>query len=158
VAGTDPPGRETVHDHDREGSSDEGRNNSMTHRFDVVVSAGSLRSQAHDAVGFAHRWTAQGVSVETDFTGAHLLHLATAGCVLNDVYREAAGRDLPLTGVRVTASGGFDPDTWASTGITYRVTIDAALAADDLDALLAAVDAVAEIPRAIRAGAPVTRV
>jgi hypothetical protein len=38
-----------------------------------------------------HRWTADGVLVETEFTGAHLYHLAAAGCVLNDLFREAAG-------------------------------------------------------------------
>lgn len=33
--------------------------------------------------------------VETQFTGAHLFHLAAAGCVLNDVYREANNLNLP---------------------------------------------------------------
>jgi hypothetical protein len=59
------------------------------------------------------------VTVRADFTGAHLLHLAVAGCVLNDLYREAAGLGVEL---------------------------------------LAVVDRVAEIPRAVRAGAAVGRV
>ena len=29
-----------------------------------------------------------GVTAEADFTGGHLLHLAAAGCVLDDIYRE----------------------------------------------------------------------
>jgi hypothetical protein len=49
--------------------------------------------------------------VEADFTGAHLLHLAAVGCVLNDVYREAATLGIGLQGVRVTAVGGFDAAT-----------------------------------------------
>jgi uncharacterized OsmC-like protein len=125
--------------------------------FEVVAGAGTLRGSAAGAVSFPHQWTAEGVAVEAAFTGAHLLHLAAAGCVLNDVYREAARLGLPLQGVRVTASGGFSADTWQSTGIGYAVEIDAQCSPQDVAALLATVDAVAEIPRAIRAGAAVER-
>lgn len=58
--------------------------------------------------------------------GAHLLHTAVAGCLLNDPYREASALGLLFAGVRVTAQGGFD-EAWASTGIEYRVELDAAL-------------------------------
>ncbi len=128
----------------------------VTPAFEVVAGAGSLRSVS--GVTFPHRWTPAGVSVETDFTGGHLLNLAAAGCVLNDLYREAEPLGVELTGVRVTAGGGFDTETWASTGISYRVELDSPASAEDLDRLLAAVDAVAEIPRALRAGATVRRV
>ena len=123
-------------------------------QFKAVVGAGSYRSSG--GVPFPHRWTPGGVTVDADFTGAHLLHLAAAGCVLNDLYREAQDRGIHLDGVRVTASGGFDPATWSSTGITYRAELDSAADATDLAALLAHVDAIAEIPRALRSGAPVT--
>ncbi|HEY3926049.1 MAG TPA: OsmC family protein [Acidothermaceae bacterium] len=126
--------------------------------FDVVVGAGSFRSTAPDAVHFPHRWTRAGVTVETAFTGAHLLHLAAAGCVLNDVYREAERLDVPLDGVRVTAAGGFDTDTWESTGIEYVVDLDSSASQADLDAVLEAADSTAEIPKSIRAGASVRRV
>ena len=130
----------------------------MAERFEVTVGAGSLRSVAGDAVCFPHRWTSAGVSVEASFTGAHLLHLAAAGCVLNDVYREAAAVGLDLRGVRVVATGGFDPATWQSTGISYSVEVDADASAGEISRLLTTVDQVAEIPQAIRAGAPVSRV
>ena len=126
--------------------------------FDVVVGAGSLRSAAPGVVRFPHRWTRDGVTVEAAFTGAHLLHLAAAGCVLNDVYREADRLGTTIRGVRVTASGGFDAETWHSTGIRYVVDLDSPASGDDRDALLDAVDSVAEIPRSIRAGATVERV
>ncbi|MCL6669180.1 OsmC family protein [Streptomyces panaciradicis] len=129
----------------------------MADDFGVVVSAGSLRSGDEHAVRFPHRWTPEGVTVEADFTGAHLLHLAAAGCVLNDLYREAAGLGITLDGARVTASGGFDTGNWESTGIGYSVTLDSAAPAADLDRLLDVVDEVAEIPRALRAGASVGR-
>lgn len=126
--------------------------------FTVVVGAGTLRSTGPDVVRFPHRWTPDGVSVEAAFTGAHLLHLAAAGCVLNDVYREAGRLGTTIHGVRVTASGGFDPETWHSTGIGYAVDVDGPLPEYEKKALLDAVDAVAEIPRSIRAGAHVERV
>lgn len=56
------------------------------------------------------------------------------------------------------ASGGFDTDTWRSTGITDSVEIDSGASAEELDALVAAVDSVAEIPKSLRAGTTVTRI
>ena len=96
--------------------------------------------------------------MDADFTGAHLLHLAAAGCVLNDCYREADRLGLVLLGARVSASGGFDSETWQSTGISYAVEVDTAAAPAEVDEFLRAVDAVAEIPKSIRAGATVERV
>ena len=130
----------------------------MDNRFEVVVGAGTLMSGADSVIRFPHRWTPGGVTVEADFTGGHLFHLAAAGCVLNDVYREAASRGPELMGVRVTAAGGFDTAAWQSTGIEYSVQVSSDTPADHLAQLLAAVDEVAEIPRAIRAGAIVRRV
>jgi hypothetical protein len=130
----------------------------MDHGFEVVVGAGTMMSAAGSAVRFPHRWTPEGVTVEADFTGAHLLHLAAAGCVLNDIYREAAALGVELDGARVTAAGGFDTGTWRSTGISYVVEVSSGAPAGDLARLLEVVDEVAEIPRAIRAGATVRRV
>jgi uncharacterized OsmC-like protein len=129
----------------------------MDDRYDVAVSAGALRSESEGTVRFPHRWTSDGVTVEGAFTGAHLLHVAIAGCVLNDLYREAAALGVDLDGVRVSAAGGFDTDTWASTGISYSVEIVSDASQDQLGRLLAVVDEVAEIPRAVRAGATVRR-
>jgi uncharacterized OsmC-like protein len=129
----------------------------MDNRFEVAVGAGTMMSSSGAATRFPHRWTPGGVTVETDFTGGHLLHLAAAGCVLNDVYREAAALGIELKGVRVTAAGGFDTATWQSTGIEYSVEVSSDAPAGQLAHLLEAVDQVAEIPRAIRAGATVRR-
>lgn len=130
----------------------------MNDRFEVAVGAGTLMSASGAAIRFPHRWTPDGVTVEGDFTGGHLLHLAAAGCVLNDVYREATALGVELKGVRVTAAGGFDTTTWQSTGIGYSVEVSSDAPADELARLLEVVDDVAEIPRAIRAGASLRRV
>jgi hypothetical protein len=130
----------------------------MGDRFEVAVGAGTLASASGAVVRFPHRWTPAGVTVEADFTGAHLLHVAVAGCVLNDVYREAAALGIDVSGVRVTAAGGFDTSTWQSTGIDYTVEVSSDAPAGQLAHLLEVVDQVAEIPQAIRAGATVRRV
>lgn len=130
----------------------------MSDRFEVVVGAGTMRSASGSAVKFPHRWTPEGVTVKADFTGGHLLHLAAAGCVLNDVHREAATLSIELKGVRVSAAGGFDTSTWTSAGISYSVEVSSAASPGELACLLEIVDEVAEIPRAIRAGAPAGRV
>jgi hypothetical protein len=129
----------------------------MTEAYRVEVGAGSFRRGDEDIWHLAHRWTPDGVSVQAEFTGAHLVHLAVAGCVLNDLYREAAGLGVQLDGVRVCAAGDFDGD-WHSTGIDYTVELDSPADPAQLAGLLAIVDMAAEIPRAVRGGAPVRRV
>jgi uncharacterized OsmC-like protein len=129
----------------------------MESRFELTVGAGTMMSASGAAIRFPHRWTPTGVTVEADFTGADLLHLAAAGCVLNDVYREAAASGISVDGVRVVVAGGFDASTWPSTGIDYSVEVSSDASADQLAQLLVVVDQVAEIPRAIRAGAAVKR-
>jgi uncharacterized OsmC-like protein len=129
----------------------------VTERYQVSVAAGELRSGDLGATTFPHRWTDQGVTVETAFTGAHLLHLSVAACVLNDTYREAAAHGVALRGVRVTAEGSFDED-WHSLGVDYVVELDTPATVDAQEALLAAVDKVAEVPRALRRGSTVRRV
>jgi len=62
-----------------------------------------------------------------------------------------------MEGVLVTAAGDFDA-TWRSTGITYQVEIESSASAEDVERLIRNVDEIAEIPKALRAGAPVGRV
>jgi hypothetical protein len=125
--------------------------------FEVTVSAGTMRPEDGAGIAMPHAWTEAGVVVEAPFTGAHLLHVAAAGCVLNDLYREARGSGVDLDGVRVRARGGFDVATWSSTGITYDVEIESGAEQDAIERLLAVVDEVAEIPRALRTGTTVAR-
>lgn len=120
----------------------------------VRAGAGSLR--ASEGVVLGHVWTEEGVVAAPAANGGQLLHLSVALCVLNDTYREAARLGIEVDGVAVEADGGFDEE-WRSTGIVFSVTVDSPAPADDLARLGAVVDEVAEVPRALRAGAPVTR-
>lgn len=125
--------------------------------FPVECAAGSLRKADGSAAShFTHRWTDEGVDVIAGFTGAELLHVAVAACVLNDLYREADKLGIALAGVRVRAAGGFNAE-WTSTGIDYQVEVDSPADPASIAQLIELVDELAEIPRAVRAGAPVHR-
>ena len=123
--------------------------------FGVVASAGTLRTGV--GVNIAHAWTPDGIDAAPASNGAQVLHLAVAVCILNDTFREAKELGIPVDGVAVTADGGYDSD-WRSTGIRYSLTIDSPASSGDLGRLIALVDDVAEIPRALRAGTEVRRV
>ena len=122
--------------------------------FGVRASAGSLRDA--DGVALQHSWTDEGVVAAPVTNGAQVLHLSVALCVLNDTYREAQRLGIQVDGAAVEADGAFDGE-WRSTGITYAVTVDSPASTEEVARLQSVVDEVAEIPRAIRAGAPVTR-
>jgi len=122
--------------------------------FGVRASAGSLRDA--DGVALQHSWTDEGVVAAPVTNGAQVLHLSVALCVLNDTYREAQRLGIQVDGAAVEADGAFDGE-WRSTGITYAVTVDSPASTEEVAHLQSVVDEVAEIPRAIRAGAPVTR-
>ena len=123
----------------------------------VVVTAGSLRGDPAEGWVVPHDWTPEGVVVDAAGTGAHVLHLAVALCVVNDLFREGDALGVPVAGVRVTADGEFDTTSWVSTGITYAVDVDSHAPADAVQKLVDRVDEVAEIPRVLRAGTSVER-
>ena len=90
------------------------------------------------------------------FNGGQLLNLAVAGCISNDLFREAAGRGLTLTRVRVTVDSDYRGTPAVSTPIEYRVEVIGEGSEDDLRALVAYVDEIAEIPNSLRNGTPVS--
>lgn len=84
------------------------------------------------------------------FNGGELLHLAVAGCVSNDLFREAAAREVELTRVVVRADGDYDGDPPVSTGIAYVVELEGRAPEDVLHSLVEHVDEIAEIPNSLR--------
>jgi OsmC-like protein len=130
----------------------------MAEDFAVTLTAGSLRADPATGWLVPHRWSDAGVVIQTVPNGAGVLHVAVALCVLNDTFREAIERGVEVAGVRVSARGEFDQETWQSNGVTYAVEVDSPASVDDVASLLAQVDRVAEVPRALRAGMTVERV
>jgi uncharacterized OsmC-like protein len=54
------------------------------------------------------------------FNGGQLLYLAVAGCVSNDLFREARAAGITLTHVRVRVRGDFTGDPPVSEAIEYH--------------------------------------
>ena len=89
------------------------------------------------------------------FTGGELLYLAVAGCISNDLCREAAREGIALRDVRVTVSGEFTDDLNVSSEIEYEVALSGDVPDDELKKLARHVDEIAEIPNSLRAGTKV---
>jgi putative redox protein len=89
------------------------------------------------------------------FNGGQLLYLAIAGCVSNDLYREAAAIGLQLDSVRVSVHGDFEGSPAVSTPVSYTVEVSGAATAEALTDLVHHVDRVAEIPNSLRQGTTV---
>jgi putative redox protein len=89
------------------------------------------------------------------FNGGQLLYLAVAGCVSNDLFREARAAGIELASVRVTVRGAFDGHPAVSGPVEYEVEIEGDAPPERLRALVEEVDRIAEIPNSMRGGTPV---
>jgi uncharacterized OsmC-like protein len=87
------------------------------------------------------------------FNGGQLLYLAVAGCISNDLFREASRFGVDLDSVRVTVDGDFSGDPAVSSAVTYDVELSGS---GDLEGLARQVDRIAEIPNSLRQGTPVS--
>ena len=88
-------------------------------------------------------------------SGGHLLHLAIAGCLFNDILREAPHRGISINRLAVSADGDFDER--GSTGIRYEIDIDSPAARAEIERLVADMETDATIPQALRNGTMVER-
>lgn len=89
--------------------------------------------------------------------GGELLFLALATCFCNDVYREAAKRNLEIASVEVTVSGEFDKEGEPASHIQYQVHLEApALSPQEMAEFVQHVDQVAEIHNTLRKGIAVS--
>lgn len=84
------------------------------------------------------------------FNGGQLFYLSIAACLSNDLYREAATMGIELDGVEVTVDGDFPARSEGSTPVMVDVTVRSGAPEAAVRELLAEVERVAEIPRAIR--------
>ena len=116
---------------------------------------------AATALGWARGHTviidrpADGGGRDLGFNGGELLHLAVAGCVSNDLFREARALGIRLTRVAITAQRRVHRHAPVSGGIGYSVEVWGDAPAAELRALVARVDTIAEIPNSLRRGTAV---
>ena len=86
------------------------------------------------------------------FNGGQLLYLAVAGCISNDLFREARVEGIELSSVRVKVGGDFVGEPAVSDEILYEVEVEGDAPQERLRVLVDHVDEIAEIPNSLRRG------
>lgn len=87
--------------------------------------------------------------------GGELLFLALATCYCNDLYREAAKRNIQVEQVEVEVNGDFGAEGEGATNVTYKAKVHAKGSEAEIRALMEHTDTVAEIQNTLRMGTPV---
>ena len=89
------------------------------------------------------------------FNGGQLFYLSIAACLSNDLYREAAGAGVTVTGVVVEVDGDFPAPGDASSPVTVDIDIEGVGSDEALRALLDRVIGMAEIPKSMASTTPI---
>lgn len=87
--------------------------------------------------------------------GGELLFLALATCYCNDIYREAAKRNIKVERVEVEVNGDFGAEGEPARNVTYRAKVFSEAAEDEIRELMKFTDTVAEIQNTLRMETPV---
>lgn len=90
--------------------------------------------------------------------GGELLMLAIATCYCNNIYREAAKRNIVIDKVTVECSSTFGKEGEPGSNIVYSVDVQSPAAPEEIEALIKHTDSIAEIHKTIRNGTAVTLV
>jgi uncharacterized OsmC-like protein len=125
--------------------------------FEVDIRLGDPSAPAADPANLvvAHH-VADRAQVRAEvLSGGHLLHLAVAGCLFNDILREAEARGIELTDLQISADGDFQADPLTSTGITYSIDLAGSASEDELRELAAGCAERGAIPQTLERGTEV---
>ena len=88
--------------------------------------------------------------------GGELLFLAIATCYCNDIYREAARRDIQVNLVEVEVTGDFGGPGEPARNVTYRAKVTAQGDQQAIHDLMIHTDQVAEVHNSLRQGTQIT--
>ena len=86
------------------------------------------------------------------FNGGELLLLAIGACYTNDLYREAAERNMALKSVRVDVDGDWGGEPVRAQNVTFSVMVEAKASEQEILNLIRHTDRVAEIHNSLRLG------
>jgi putative redox protein len=89
------------------------------------------------------------------FNGGQLLYLAVAGCISNDLFREAPALGVELESVRISVDGDFAGEPAVSGPIRYHIEVTSSSDPALVRELIELVDRIAEIPNSLRQGTQV---
>ena len=84
--------------------------------------------------------------------GGEMLLLSLATCFCNDIYREAAKRNIEVSGVEVEVTGEFGAHGEPGFNFSYKARVTSNAPAAELDELITHTDRVAEIHNTLRKG------
>lgn len=84
--------------------------------------------------------------------GGELLMLSLATCFCNDIYREAAKKGIPISGVEVGCSGDFGAEGEPGSNFAYTVKIHSEADPEVVRELIRHTDQVAEVHNTLRKG------
>lgn len=87
--------------------------------------------------------------------GGELLFLSLAVCYCNDLYREAAKRNIKVTSVEVEVNGEFGAEGEPASNISYSADVKADAPGNEIIELIRLTDKLAEIHNTLRTGADV---
>ena len=87
--------------------------------------------------------------------GGELLFLALASCYCNDIYREAAKRNIKVERVEVHVDGDFGAEGEPARNVTYRAKVVAEASEDEIREMMKFTDTVAEIQNTLRIEVPI---
>jgi uncharacterized OsmC-like protein len=87
--------------------------------------------------------------------GGELLFLALATCYCNDIYREAAKRNIQVERVEVHVEGAFGAEGEPAKDVTYQAKVFAHAGDDEIREMMEFTDTVAEIQNTLRMGTAV---
>ena len=87
--------------------------------------------------------------------GGELLFLALASCYCNDIYREAAKRNIKVERVEVHVQGDFGAEGEHAKNVTYRAKVVAQANEEEIRDLMKFTDTVAEIQNSLRIETPI---
>ena len=86
--------------------------------------------------------------------GGELLFLALATCYCNDIYREAAKRNIKVERVEVNVEGDFGAEGEPARNVTYQARVFAQASEDEIREMMEFTDNVAEIQNTLRIETP----
>ena len=88
--------------------------------------------------------------------GGELLLLSLATCFCNDIYREAAKKNIKVSGVDVVFTGEFGAEGEQGSNCQYQANVISSAPAEDIKALILNTHRIAEIHNTLRKGLTIT--
>lgn len=99
---------------------------------------------------------AKATGLGSSVNGGELLLLSLATCFCNDIYREAAKRNITVSGVKVEFTGEFGAEGEPGFNFQYKANVAADAPQEEIDSLIEYTDKVAEIHNTLRKGIGIT--